>query len=100
MQLKNGLCNVLLQNSSGNLDDQELCCECQDGNAHDSFAVAICTDDTVVGHVPRTLSSSCILIFKHGRFFYLLHSNTRRTSGTLHPGTRRMKSYHSQVEGV
>jgi len=75
MQSKNGLCNALLQSSSENLDDQELYCECQDGNAHHYFAVAICKDDTVVGHIPWTLSSTCILVFKHGRFFYLLHGN-------------------------
>ena len=34
-------------------------CKCEDGNAHDAFAVAVCKESTIVGHIPRTLSATC-----------------------------------------
>ena len=35
-------------------------------NEHDDFAVAITEDDTIVGHVPRTISVPCNLFLQKG----------------------------------
>ena len=40
---------------------EELSCERETGNRVDAFAVAVMKDETVVGHVPKKISS--VLIF-------------------------------------
>ena len=41
------------------------CCE-ERTNIHDPFAVAIIKDDSVVGHVPRKISTVCSLFLRSG----------------------------------
>ena len=38
---------------------QVLVCEVELGNLHDPHAVAVISNDTIVGHVPRTISAVC-----------------------------------------
>ena len=39
--------------------DEELLCEREVGNWHDTFAVAMCKGSVTVGHVPRVISPIC-----------------------------------------
>ena len=41
--------------------DEVLSCKRDVGNSHDTFAVAIKNSSEVVGHVPRFLSSICLI---------------------------------------
>ena len=49
---------------------EELPCECEPGNSHDSYAVAVkkeigtCRRNQIVGHVPRRLSTICSLFIR------------------------------------
>ena len=46
--------------------NEELRCEREIGNPHDSFAVAVKKVDTIVGHVPRHISSICSIFIRRG----------------------------------
>lgn len=46
--------------------DEELPCEREVGNRHDSFAVAVKKDATIVGHVPRYMSAICSIFIRRG----------------------------------
>ena len=41
--------------------DKGLSCESDIGNSHDTLAVAIKNSFEVVGHIPRLLSSICLI---------------------------------------
>ena len=45
---------------------EELPCEREAGNWVDAFAVAVMKDGTVVGHVPKKISSVCSLYLRRG----------------------------------
>ena len=45
---------------------EELPCEREAGNRVDAFAVAVMKDGTVVGHVPKKISSVCSLYLRRG----------------------------------
>ena len=46
--------------------NEELPCQREDGNQVDAFAVAIVKDGTVVGYVPKKISSVCSLYLHRG----------------------------------
>lgn len=41
--------------------EEELPCKLENENRVNPFAVAVVTDDTVIGHIPRKISSICSL---------------------------------------
>ena len=42
-------------------------CLREDGNSYDPFAVAVMRADTIIGHVPKTISAACSLLLRnHG----------------------------------
>ena len=51
-------------------EDDELICECEVGNAHDTHAVAIrkniSRETRTVGHIPRKISSLCSIFIRCG----------------------------------
>ena len=51
-------------------EDDELICEGEIGNAHDTHAVAIWKDidqeTRIVGHVPRKIASLCSILIRRG----------------------------------
>ena len=55
-----------------------LLCEREVGNVHDTFAVAIKQDDTIVGHCPRKIFSICsIFIRREGSITFQVNGNRR-----------------------
>ena len=45
---------------------EELPCKGEVGNRVDVFAVAVMKDETIVGHVPKKISSACFLYLRRG----------------------------------
>lgn len=43
--------------------DEELPCQRETGNISDPFAVSVLKDGVIVGHVPRKISSICLLFY-------------------------------------
>ena len=43
---------------------EELCCEVEEDNTFDRYAVAVTKDERVVGHVPRELARICYFFLK------------------------------------
>ena len=46
--------------------DVTLACQCEGGNVYDPFAVKVVKSGVIVGHVPRRVSSTCLLFLRHG----------------------------------
>ena len=51
---------------------ESVCCEREDRNPQDPYAVGLKKDDTTVGHVPRTISCICTLFLRCGVLLMLL----------------------------
>ena len=45
---------------------EELSCQREEDNAHDPYAVAVLKSATVVGHLPRKVSTLCSLFIRRG----------------------------------
>ena len=58
---------------------EELPCEREAGNRVDAFAVAVMKDGTVVGHVPKKISSVCSLYLRRGGSIICHVTCTKRT---------------------
>ena len=65
---------------------EELPCERETGNRVDAFTVAIMKDGTVVGHVPKKISSVCSLHLRRGRLIICCVTGSRRYSEDLIQG--------------
>ena len=65
---------------------EELPCERETGNRVDAFAVAVMKDGTVVGHVPKKISSICSLYLRRGRSIICRVTGSRRYSEDLIQG--------------
>ena len=52
------------------IDEEQLTCECEDGNSHDPVAVAIKKlidgSNMIVGNVPRRISPLCSVFIRRG----------------------------------
>ena len=46
--------------------DEMLACQCETGNAHDPFAVKVVKSRSIVGHLPKKISSTCSLFMRRG----------------------------------
>jgi len=66
--------------------DEEFLCKREDGNRFDPFAVAVCNDDIVIGHVPRKISSVCLLYIRQGGEIHCRMTGSRRFSADLKQG--------------
>ena len=68
----------------------ELCCEREVGNPKDPLAVAvikpIAGENTVIGHVPRIISSLCSLFIRRGGAIKCSVDGSRRYSADLPQG--------------
>ena len=65
---------------------EELPCEREAGNRVDAFAVAVMKDGTVVGHVPKKISSVCSLYLRRGGSIICRVTGSRRYSEDLIEG--------------
>ena len=60
--------------------------KCEDGNRVDPFAVAVVRSDSVIGHVPRKISSICSLYLRQDGLIVCCVTGTRRFSVDLAQG--------------
>jgi len=69
---------------------KELRCQCELGNSHDPYAVAVQKriggSNRIVGHVPRTISTICSLFIRRGGLLNCVVSGLRRCSSDLFQG--------------
>ena len=65
---------------------EELPCEREAGNRVDAFAVAVMKDGTVVGHIPKKISSVCSLYICQGGSIICRVTGSRRYSEGLLQG--------------
>ena len=66
--------------------DEELPCQCEDGNSADPCAVAIKRSGVVVGHIPRRMSSVCSLFLRRNGLMKIRTTGGRRYSADLPQG--------------
>ena len=67
-------------------DGELLNCERQLGNPHDPSAVAVKKGSTVVGHVPRVISTICSIFIRRGGTIVCRVNGSRRYSSDLPQG--------------
>lgn len=77
--------HVYQDNWEPDIGDQ-LHCEREPGNSHDTFAVAVKNDTAVVGHVPRLISSICSVYIRRGGSINCTITGSRRYSADLPQG--------------
>ena len=69
---------------------EELSCQREDGNIHDMYAVAVIKElhwrETVVGHLPRQISTVCHLFLRKGDVIVCHVTNCRQYSADLPQG--------------
>ena len=66
---------------------EQLTCRREIGNSHDPFAVSVITTaSTIVGHVPRRISSVCSVFLRRGELIFCRVIGTRQYSGDLPQG--------------
>jgi len=66
---------------------EELPCKQEPGNAHDSFAVSVCKNDDIVGHIPRTILPACYMFLgKPGSSIKFTVTGPRRYSRDMLKG--------------
>ena len=63
-----------------------LSCERDNGNSHNTFAVAIKNSSKVVGHIPRFLSSICSIFIQRGGEIVCRITGSRHYSADLPQG--------------
>lgn len=64
----------------------ELECVRQPGNSKDRFAVATLRNNTIVGHLPKKISTVCSLFLRRGGTIKCLVTGRRRYSTDLQQG--------------
>ena len=62
---------------------EKLSCVRERGNFHDAYSVAIMKSSTVVGHVPRKISSICSVFIRRGGTIHCQATGSRRYSSDL-----------------
>ena len=67
-------------------DGELLSCERQPGNLHNPSAVAVKKESTVVGHVPRVISTICSIFIRRGGTIVCQVTGRRRYSSDLPQG--------------
>ena len=65
---------------------EELSCQREEDNAHDPYAVAVLKSATVVGHLPRKVSTLCSLFIRRGETIRCRITGRRRYSADLPQG--------------
>ena len=65
---------------------EEFPCRREVGNTFDPFAVAVMRDDTVIGHVPRRISSICAMFLRREGSITCEVTDSRRHSDDLPQG--------------
>ena len=63
-----------------------LQCEKEEGNSHDLYAVAVKELDSIVGHVPRTISTLYHLFLSRGGSITCIVTGIRKYSDDLPQG--------------
>ena len=67
-------------------EGETLRCRRETGNGHDPFAVAVMKHDTIVGHIPRTISAVCSLFLRRHGSITCQVNGSRRFSSDLPQG--------------
>ena len=65
---------------------EELSCQRDEDNEHDPYAVAVLKSATVVGHLPRKVSTLCSLFIRRGGTIHCQITGRRRYSADLPQG--------------
>ena len=65
---------------------EQLTCDREPGNRHDTFAVAVKKDEVIVGHVPRCISPICYIFLCRGGTISCRVTGHRRYSANLAQG--------------
>lgn len=65
---------------------EELRCQREVGNLVDAFAVAVMREETVVGHVPKKISSICSLYLRRNCSIICRVTGSRKYSDDLEQG--------------
>ena len=65
---------------------EQLTCDREPGNHHDTFAVAIKKDNVTLGHVPRCIFPVCFIFLRQGRTISCTVTGHRRYSADLTQG--------------
>ena len=65
---------------------EQLTCDREPGNRHDTFAVAVKKDEVIVGHVPRCISPICYVFLRRGGTISCRVTGHRRYSADLAQG--------------
>ena len=65
---------------------EELLCQQEEDNAHDPYAVAVLKSATVVGHLPRKVSTLCSLFIRRGGTIHCQITGRRHYSADLPQG--------------
>ena len=68
------------------VNGEELPCQRKDGNQANAFALAIVKDRTVIGHIPKKISSVCLLYLRRGRSTVCRVTGPQRSSEYLVQG--------------
>ena len=65
---------------------EELLCQRDKDNRHDPYAVAVMKSATIVGHLPRKVSTLCLLFIRRGEMIRCRITGRRRYSADLPQG--------------
>jgi len=65
---------------------ESLICAREEDNAHDRYAVAVLQHDTIVGHLPRSVSTVCSLFIRRSGSIRCVITDRRRYSRDLPQG--------------
>ena len=74
-----------------------VCCQCEDRNPQDPYAVAVKKDDTTFGHVPRTILCICMLFLKREGTINAIVTCPRQYSHDLPHAGRSRVALHVQI---
>ena len=65
---------------------EELLCRRENDNYHDPFSVSVVKEDRIVGHVPKKISTVCLLFLRRGGSIVCVVTGHRRYSQDLPQG--------------
>ena len=74
--------------------EESLRCKWEAGNPHDPYAVSVLKGETIVGHVPRFMSSICCMFLHRGGAISSVVTGVRRYSADLPQGSLQYYYYN------
>ena len=79
------------------MDGEALNCYREVGNTYDPCAVAVRKDAVTVGHVPRAISSVCLIFIRRGGIILCRVNGARRYSADLPNGAWIKNTLHTNI---